>query len=46
MLTVFTYVIYSFAVPSLGIKEDLLPGRLNQTTLLINRVGTFYGQCT
>ncbi|KAH0446127.1 hypothetical protein IEQ34_025037 [Dendrobium chrysotoxum] len=46
MLTVSTDVIHSFAVPSLGIKVDALPGRLNQTTVLINRLGTFYGQCS
>jgi cytochrome c oxidase subunit 2 len=39
-------VIHSFAVPSLGIKLDALPGRLNQTSVLINREGVFYGQCS
>ena len=41
-----TDVIHSFAMPSLGVKVDCLPGRLNQTNLLINRSGTFYGQCS
>ncbi|CAJ0755110.1 3628_t:CDS:10 [Entrophospora sp. SA101] len=36
-------VIHSFGVPSLGIKMDCLPGRLNQTGVLINREGVFYG---
>jgi len=39
-------VIHSFAVPSLGIKLDALPGRLNQTSVIINREGVFYGQCS
>jgi len=39
-------VIHSFAVPSLGIKLDCTPGRLNQTSFLIDRPGTFYGQCS
>ncbi len=39
-------VIHSFASPSLGIKCDALPGRLNQFSILINREGTFYGQCS
>lgn len=39
-------VIHSFAVPSLGIKLDAIPGRLNQTMLLIKRQGVFYGQCS
>lgn len=46
VLTVSTDVIHSFAVPSLGIKVDAMPGRLNQTTVLINRLGSFYGQCS
>jgi len=39
-------VLHSWAVPSLGIKIDAVPGRLNQTSALINREGTFYGQCS
>lgn len=39
-------VIHSFACPSLGIKCDAYPGRLNQSSVLINRTGTFYGQCS
>lgn len=39
-------VIHSWAVPSLGIKMDAIPGRLNQTSFLINRTGLFYGQCS
>lgn len=36
-------VIHSWAVPSLGIKLDAIPGRLNQVSLDINREGTFFG---
>jgi len=39
-------VLHSWAVPSLGIKLDACPGRLNQTSVLINRSGIFYGQCS
>nr|UQS75792.1 cytochrome c oxidase subunit II [Heteralonia sp.] len=39
-------VIHSWTVPSLGIKVDGTPGRLNQTNFLINRPGIFYGQCS
>lgn len=39
-------VIHSFAVPSLGVKIDCVPGRLNQTSILAERTGTFYGQCS
>ncbi len=39
-------VIHSFASPSLGIKCDAYPGRLNQVSVLVNRDGIFYGQCS
>ena len=39
-------VIHSWAVPALGIKIDAVPGRLNQTSILAERTGTFYGQCS
>jgi cytochrome c oxidase subunit 1 len=39
-------VIHSWACPSLGIKCDAYPGRLNQVSVLINRTGTYYGQCS
>ena len=39
-------VIHSFACPALGIKCDAYPGRLNQVSVMINREGTFYGQCS
>jgi heme/copper-type cytochrome/quinol oxidase subunit 2 len=39
-------VIHSFACPALGIKCDAYPGRLNQMSILVNREGTFYGQCS
>jgi ubiquinol-cytochrome c reductase cytochrome b subunit len=39
-------VIHSFACPALGIKCDAYPGRLNQVSVLVNREGTFYGQCS
>lgn len=41
-----TDVIHSWAVPSLGIKTDSLPGRLNETWVRIEEPGTYYGQCS
>nr|URX53540.1 cytochrome c oxidase subunit II [Longicaputermes sinaicus] len=41
-----TDVLHSWTVPSLGVKTDATPGRLNQCSLLINRPGLFYGQCS
>nr|UBF43856.1 cytochrome c oxidase subunit 2 [Comaster schlegelii]UGV21714.1 cytochrome c oxidase subunit 2 [Comaster schlegelii] len=39
-------VLHSWAVPSLGVKMDAVPGRLNQVTFLSPRSGVFYGQCS
>jgi cytochrome c oxidase subunit 2 len=39
-------VLHSWAVPSLGIKVDACPGRLNQVFLFLKREGVFYGQCS
>jgi cytochrome c oxidase subunit 2 len=39
-------VLHSWAVPSLGIKVDACPGRLNQVGLFLKRGGVFYGQCS
>lgn len=39
-------VLHSWTVPSLGIKADGVPGRLNQLSFFISRPGVFYGQCS
>nr|YP_010704483.1 cytochrome c oxidase subunit II [Tentoriceps cristatus]WCP19592.1 cytochrome c oxidase subunit II [Tentoriceps cristatus] len=39
-------VLHSWAVPSLAVKMDAVPGRLNQATFIASRVGIFYGQCS
>nr|ABW71614.1 cytochrome oxidase subunit II [Allenia fusca]AEQ28309.1 cytochrome oxidase subunit II [Margarops fuscatus] len=39
-------VLHSWAVPSLGVKTDAIPGRLNQTAFLAPRPGVYYGQCS
>ena len=39
-------VIHSFAVPSLGLKLDCVPGRLNQVSFVAERSGVYYGQCS
>ena len=46
LLTTSGDVIHSLAVPCLGIKGDAIPGRLNGVSVLINRTGSFYGQCS
>jgi cytochrome c oxidase subunit 2 len=39
-------VIHSWAIPALGIKIDAVPGRINLTTLYIDKSATYYGQCS
>nr|WNH37502.1 cytochrome c oxidase subunit II [Symphurus ommaspilus] len=39
-------VLHSWTVPSLGVKADAVPGRLNQATFFTGLVGTFFGQCS
>nr|YP_009024441.1 cytochrome c oxidase subunit II [Tetraogallus tibetanus]AGS18343.1 cytochrome c oxidase subunit II [Tetraogallus tibetanus]AUX81069.1 cytochrome c oxidase subunit II [Tetraogallus tibetanus] len=39
-------VLHSWAVPTLGVKTDAIPGRLNQTSFITTRPGVFYGQCS
>nr|QUB07048.1 cytochrome c oxidase subunit 2 [Aspidomorpha difformis] len=39
-------VIHSWTIPSLGVKIDATPGRLNQINFFINRTGLYYGQCS
>lgn len=39
-------VLHSWTVPSLGVKADAIPGRLNQVRFIISRSGVWYGQCS
>ncbi|CAE7830050.1 COX2 [Symbiodinium microadriaticum] len=39
-------VIHSFSIPSLGLKTDATPGRINRINTFIQREGVFYGQCS
>lgn len=39
-------VIHDLAIPSLGLKLDAIPGRLNETLTSVNRIGKYYGQCS
>lgn len=39
-------VIHSFFVPSLGVKMDAIPGRINHSSIYLLREGVYYGQCT
>jgi len=39
-------VLHSWALPSLGIKVDAVPGRLSSIILVLDRPGFFFGQCS
>ncbi len=39
-------VIHSWTIPSLGVKVDAVPGRLNQVGFTTIKPGVFYGQCS
>ncbi len=39
-------VLHSWAVPSLGIKIDAVPHRINSGIIFLQRPGVFYGQCS
>nr|AOY39528.1 cytochrome c oxidase subunit 2 [Euplatypus sp. BMNH 1040069] len=41
-----TDVIHSWTIPSLGVKMDGTPGRLNQSSFFINQSSLLYGQCS
>nr|AEP27670.1 cytochrome c oxidase subunit II [Doydirhynchus austriacus] len=46
MLVTSADVIHSWTIPSLGVKIDATPGRLNQISFSSNRSGLFFGQCS
>lgn len=39
-------VIHSWTVPAFGVKLDAVPGRLNTLWFEVDRIGTYYGQCS
>nr|AFQ62279.1 cytochrome c oxidase subunit II [Parocyusa longitarsis] len=39
-------VLHSWTIPSISVKIDATPGRLNQMSFYLNRTGIFYGQCS
>jgi cytochrome c oxidase subunit 2 len=46
ILTTSSDVLHSFAMPSMGIKKDAVPGQLNETWVRIQEEGLYYGQCS
>nr|ALO70836.1 cytochrome c oxidase subunit 2 [Philonthus fimetarius] len=46
MLVTAADVLHSWTIPSLSVKIDATPGRLNQVSFFLNRTGIFFGQCS
>ncbi len=45
IITTASDVIHAFAVPSLGVKQDAVPGFVRDTWFRAEQIGDFYGQC-
>lgn len=39
-------VLHSWTLPTIGIKADAVPGRINKLTLEARRAGVYFGQCS
>nr|YP_001648717.1 cytochrome c oxidase subunit II [Biomphalaria tenagophila]ABO14137.1 cytochrome c oxidase subunit II [Biomphalaria tenagophila] len=39
-------VLHAFTIPSVGMKMDSVPGRLNSMNMFLNWPGVYYGQCS
>nr|YP_010043021.1 cytochrome c oxidase subunit II [Ampullaceana lagotis]QPC56783.1 cytochrome c oxidase subunit 2 [Ampullaceana lagotis] len=46
IITTSADVLHAFAIPSMGLKMDAVPGRLNSMNMFINFPGVYYGQCS
>lgn len=39
-------VMHAWALPAFGVKQDTIPGRLNESWFRATKTGTYYGQCS
>ncbi|MDR3454882.1 MAG: cytochrome c oxidase subunit II [Rhodoferax sp.] len=46
IITTANDVIHSFAIPAFGVKQDAIPGFVRDTWFRVEKVGTYYGDCT
>lgn len=46
LITTAQDVIHSWAMPAFWIKLDAVPGRLNETSFIIEKPGLYFGQCS
>lgn len=46
IITTSADVLHAFTIPSIGIKIDSVPGRLNSIRTFLSYPGVYYGQCS
>ncbi len=46
LLTTANDVIHAWAMPAFWIKLDAIPGRINETSFIIEKPGVYFGQCS
>ncbi|MBS0317406.1 MAG: cytochrome c oxidase subunit II [Proteobacteria bacterium] len=46
IITTAADVIHSWAIPSLGVRQDAIPGFVRDTWFRAEKVGTYFGDCT
>lgn len=39
-------VLHSWTIPAFGVKMDAVPGKINEVWFKVDKVGTYYGQCS
>nr|ABJ55872.1 cytochrome c oxidase subunit II [Sagaminopteron nigropunctatum] len=46
VITTSADVLHAWTLPSMGVKMDAVPGRLNSMSMFVEKPGVFYGQCS
>nr|YP_010574504.1 cytochrome c oxidase subunit II [Peronia verruculata]UZH97758.1 cytochrome c oxidase subunit 2 [Peronia verruculata] len=46
VITTSADVLHAWALPSMGVKMDAVPGRLNSMGMFVEKPGVYYGQCS
>lgn len=46
VITTSADVLHAWALPSIGVKIDAVPGRLNRFRMFVEKPGVYYGQCS
>nr|YP_004222104.1 cytochrome c oxidase subunit II [Aplysia dactylomela]ABK92210.1 cytochrome c oxidase subunit II [Aplysia dactylomela]AHX02663.1 cytochrome c oxidase subunit II [Aplysia kurodai] len=46
VITTSADVLHAWTLPSMGVKMDAVPGRLNSMSMFVEKPGVYYGQCS